>query len=261
MSAQVRTSLNGRVAEVVLDCPEKHNVLDLGGWSALADAFDELSKNVDIGCVIIRGAGDRSFSTGSDISSFADQRDTPEDARRYSEAITQGMNAVRECRNPTLGLIEGLCVGGGMEIAACCDVRICGRSSRFGAPINRLGLTMSHDELEPLIALLGPGPVLEILLTGDLIGAERAREIGLVNRIVEDGEVIPAGRDLANRIAEGAPLVNRWHKRFILRLMERDSEPLTKAEQDEALEAFQTDDYREGRSAFLEKRPPKFRGQ
>jgi|TARA_B100001179_G_scaffold58015_1_gene39899 enoyl-CoA hydratase/carnithine racemase len=120
---------------------------------------------------------------------------------------------------------------------------------------------MSYDELEPLITLLGPGPVLEILLTGDLIGAERASEIGLVNRIVEDGEVIPAGRDLANRIAEGAPLVNRWHKRFILRLMERDSEPLTKAEQDEALEAFQTDDYREGRSAFLEKRPPKFRGQ
>ena len=148
-----------------------------------------------------------------------------------------------------------------MEIAACCDVRICGRSSRFGALINRLGLTMSHDELEPLITLLGPGPVLEILLTGDLIGAERASEIGLVNRIVEDGEVIPAGRDLANRIAEGAPLVNRWHKRFILRLMERDSEPLTKAEQDEALEAFQTDDYREGRSAFLEKRPPKFRGK
>ena len=261
MSAQVSTSLKGRVAEVVLDRPEKHNVLDLGGWSALADTFDELSKNVDIGCVIIRGAGDRSFSTGSDISSFAAQRDTPEDARRYSEAITRGMNAVRECRHPTLGLIEGLCVGGGMEIAACCDVRICGQSSRFGAPINRLGLTMSHDELEPLIALLGPGPVLEILLTGDLIGAERAREIGLVNRIVEDGEVIPTGWDLASRIAEGAPLVNRWHKRFILRLMERDSEPLTKAEQDEALEAFQTDDYREGRSAFLEKRPPKFSGQ
>ena len=211
MSAQVSTSLKGRVAEVVLDRPEKHNVLDLGGWSALADAFDELSKNVDIGCVIIRGAGDRSFSTGSDISSFAAQRDTPEDARRYSEAITRGMNAVRECRHPTLGLIEGLCVGGGMEIAACCDVRICGQSSRFGAPINRLGLTMSHDELEPLIALLGPGPVLEILLTGDLIGAERAREIGLVNRIVVDGEVIPSGWDLANRIAEGAPLVNRWH--------------------------------------------------
>ena len=158
MSAQVSTSLKGRVAEVVLDRPEKHNVLDLGGWSALADAFDELSKNVDIGCVIIRGAGGRSFSTGSDISSFAAQRDTPEDARRYSEAITRGMNAVRECRHPTLGLIEGLCVGGGMEIAACCDVRICGQSSRFGAPINRLGLTMSHDELEPCLLYTSPRP-------------------------------------------------------------------------------------------------------
>ena len=90
---------------------------------------------------------------------------------------------------------------------------------------------------------------------------ERAREIGLVNRIVEDTEVISMGWDLANRIADGAPLVNRWHKRFILRLMERNSEPLTRAERDEALEAFQTDDYKEGRSAFLEKRPPKFSGQ
>ncbi|HIA74484.1 MAG TPA: enoyl-CoA hydratase/isomerase family protein [Gemmatimonadetes bacterium] len=261
MNTQVRISLKGRITEVVLDCPQKHNVLDLGGWVALADAFDELSGNRDIGCVMIRGAGDRAFSTGSDISSFADQRDTPEDARRYSEAITRGMKAVRECRHPTLGVIEGLCVGGGMEIAACCDVRICGRSSRFGAPINRLGLTMSHDELEPLIALLGPGPVLEILLTGDLIGAERAREIGLVNRIVADTDVLSTGWDLANRIADGAPLVNRWHKRFILRLMERNRGPLTDAERDEALDAFQTADYREGRSAFLEKRPPEFNGQ
>lgn len=261
MNPRVRTSLKGRIAEVVLDFPQKYNVLDLEGWSALADIFVELSKDSGVGCVVIRGVGSKAFSTGSDISSFADQRDTPEDVRRYSEVITRGMKAVRMCSHPTLSLIQGLCVGGGMEIAACCDIRLCGRSSRFGAPINRLGLTMSHDELEPLIDLLGSGPVLEILLTGDLIAAERAREIGLVNRIFPDADLISAGFDLANRIADGAPLVNRWHKKFIHRLEERDRGPLTEAERDEALEAFQTSDYKEGRAAFLEKRPPKFRGQ
>ena len=138
-------------------------------------------------------------------------------------------------------------------------MRICEVSSRFGAPINRLGLTMSHAELQPLLALLGPGTVLDILLTGDLMGADDARRVGLVSRVVPDGKVVAAGFDLASRIAAGAPLVNRWHKEFIRRLA--DPTPLSDAERDEALEAFGTADYREGRTAFLEKRDPDFRGE
>jgi len=118
---------------------------------------------------------------------------------------------------------------------------------------------MSHAELQPLLALLGPGAVLDILLTGDLMDAEHARRVGLVNRMVPDGEVVAAGFDLAGRIAAGAPLVNRWHKKFIRRLA--DPMPLSDAERDEALEAFGTADYREGRAAFLEKREPDFRGE
>jgi enoyl-CoA hydratase/carnithine racemase len=156
-------------------------------------------------------------------------------------------------------VIEGICVGGGLEIAACCDLRVCGESSRFGAPINRLGLTMSHDELEPLVQLLGPSSVLDLLLSGELIDAERARSFGLVNRIWPDSAVVEQGYGLAARIAAGAPLVNRWHKKFIRRLQDRT--PLTPEERDEAHAAFETDDYREGRSAFLEKRDPRFRGE
>jgi enoyl-CoA hydratase/carnithine racemase len=168
------------------------------------------------------------------------------------------MHAVRSCRHPTVAVIEGLCVGGGLEIAACCDLRVCAESSRFGAPINRLGLTMSYDELEPLLQLLGPGPVLEILLSGELITADRAKTVGLVNRVWPDVAVVEQGYGLVARIAAGAPLVNRWHKKFIRRLMDR--RPLTQAERDEAHEAFETDDYVEGRTAFLEKRDPDFSG-
>ena len=118
---------------------------------------------------------------------------------------------------------------------------------------------MSHAELRPLLALLGSGTVLEILLTGDLMDADSALRVGLVNRVVPDGEVAAAGFDIAKRIASGAPLVNRWHKKFIRWLA--DPTPLSDAERTEAFEAFGTADYREGRTAFLEKRDPDFRGE
>ena len=168
------------------------------------------------------------------------------------------MEAVSGCRHPTVAVIEGICVGGGLEIAACCDLRICGESSRFGAPVHRLGLTMSYDELRPLLTLLGPATLLEILLTGELIDAEHARAAGLVSRVWPDGSVVEEGRALVDRIVAGAPLVNRWHKKFIRRLLEGGT--ISAEEGAEVHEAFETSDYREGRSAFLEKRAPRFRG-
>jgi enoyl-CoA hydratase len=144
------------------------------------------------------------------------------------------------------------------EVASC-DLRVCGESSRFGAPIARLGLTMSYEELEPLVQLLGASPVLDLLLSGELIGAERALSYGLVNRVHADAAVVEQGFGLAARIAAGAPLVNRWHKKFVRRLHERA--PLSELERAEPHEAFTTRDYREGRAAFLEKREPRFRGE
>lgn len=258
MSARVNVEVTLPIATVRLDQPARHNVLDLEGWRALARAFRTLDERDDVSAVAVCGAGGRAFSAGSDIACFPKQRDTPEDVRTYSCAISNALREVRGCRHPTVAIIEGICVGGGLEIAACCDLRVCGESSRFGAPINRLGLTMSHDELEPLLELLGPSPVLELLLSGELIDAEQARVYGLVNRVLPDAAVVEQGYGLAARIAAGAPLVNRWHKKFIRRLQDR--RPLTDEERAEAHAAFETEDYREGRSAFLEKRDPRFRG-
>jgi len=258
VSAHVHVEVDTPIATVRLDGPERHNVLGVEGWTAMATALKELSEREDVRCVAVRGTGGRAFSAGSDIGAFAEQRSSPTDVRRYSDEIASAMGAVRACRHPTVAIIEGLCVGGGLEIAACCDLRVCGESSLFGAPINRLGLTMSHSELEPLVQLLGPGPVMEILLTGELINADRAKMVGLVNRIWPDASVVEKGYGLVARIAAGAPLVNRWHKKFVQRLLDR--RPLTDEERDEAHAAFETDDYLEGRSAFLEKRDPDFRG-
>jgi enoyl-CoA hydratase len=259
MSSQVRVEITSPIATVRLDRPEKHNVLGVEGWRALADALTDLSARNDLGCVVVTGAGGRAFSAGSDISAFPRERDTAEEVRAYSDAIAGALRAVRCCRHPTVAVIEGICVGGGLEIAACCDLRVCGESSRFGAPISRLGVTMSYEELEPLVQLLGASPVLELLLTGELIGAERALTYGLVNRVHPDTAVMEQGYGLAARIAAGAPLVNRWHKKFVRRLYERP--PLNDTEREEPHAAFATSDYREGRAAFLEKREPRFRGE
>lgn len=249
----------GAVVTVTLDHPAKLNALDMAGWDALGALFEELARDDTVRCAVIRGAGGRAFSAGSDIGAFRAQRSTPEQVARYAAAVERGLRGVYDCPHPTVAVVEGLCVGGGMIITACCDIAVCGESSRFGAPINRLGLTMAYDEMAPLLAAVGAGAVLEILLSGELVEAGRAREIGLVNRVVPDGEVAGAGARIAGNIAAGAPLVNRWHKRFVRRMS--NPRPLTDKERAEAYEAFRTDDYREGTAAFLEKRKPHFSGE
>lgn len=256
---RVRTSRAGGIVTVTLDHPEKLNVLDLAGWETLGEIFEGLADDDSVLCVLVEGAGGKAFSTGSDIAGFAAHRSTPAQVTRYAAALRRGIEGVYHCPHPTVAAVQGLCVGGGLIIAACCDVRVCGESSRFGAPVNRLGATMAHEEMAPLLAAAGAGAVLEILLTGDLVDAHRAREMGIVNRIVPDGEVGGAGRGVAGRIAAGAPLVNRWHKKFIRRMTQAG--PLTDAEREEAYEAFRTRDYREGIAAFVEKREPRFKGE
>lgn len=249
----------GGIVVATLNRPAKLNVLDREGWALLGRVFDDVSADDDARCVVVRGAGERAFSAGSDIGAFAEQRDTPEQVRRYTEVVAHGLGALRSCPHPTVAAVEGVCAGGGLAVAAACDLGVCGQSSRFGIPVNRLGLTMSYDEMAPVLAAAGAGAVLELLLTGEFVDANRAREMGLVARIVPDGHVVEEARRLAGTIAAGAPLVNRWHKKFVRRALEGGA--VSRAEQDEAYEAFRTRDYREGRAAFVEKRAPRFAGE
>ena len=259
MSDRVTVSREDHLAIVSLSHPDRLNVLDRQGWEALADIMTTLGEDAEVRCVVIEGSGNRAFSAGSDIGGFPQERQTPEQVQAYASALEGALSALQSCPHPTVALIHGVCVGGGLEIAACCDVRICSESSRFGAPINRLGLTMSYNELGPLVELLGASGTLEILLEGGLLDATQARQKGLVTRVVPDEKVEEEARATAHRIAVGAPLVNRWHKKFVRRLT--DQRPLTGDEQQEVYEAFQTDDYREGVQAFLERRDPRFEGK
>ena len=259
MSPSVLGECADDIATVILNAPEKLNALSKGTWERLADVMAGLSAEDDLRCIVVRGAGDRAFAAGADISEFETERSDPESCKAYSRMVARTMNTVAECRHPTIALIKGACVGGGLEIACCCDLRICGDSSRFGIPVNRLGLVMAHAELTMLLALVGRAQTLEILLEGRVFGAAEAKEKGLVNRVVPDADVEDEVYATARRIAAGAPLVARWHKRFARRLL--DPRPLTEKEVDEGVACFETEDYRIGIRAFLDKKTPLFKGR
>jgi enoyl-CoA hydratase/carnithine racemase len=228
-------------------------------WKRLGEVFVELSADETLRCVILRGAGTKAFAPGNDISEFATERSNVEQARAYGEDMRRTIEAIGACRHPVVAQIYGICVGGGLEIAGLADIRICGQSSRFGVPINKLGLVMAYAEIASLISLAGESAAMEILLEGRVFDAKEAKEMGLVTRVVADDQVEREARETAQRIADGAPLVARWHKKFARRL--RDPRPLTPAEYDEGFACFGTEDFQAGYKAFLAKTKPDFKGK
>lgn len=254
--------LQSRVDDIVtltINRPEKLNAMTKPLWGELGDAIVALSAQEDVRCIILRGAGEKAFSPGNDISEFETQRSNKAQATEYGHFMHQTVKKIKSCRHPIVAQIHGICVGGGLEIASLADIRICGVSSRFGAPIKNLGLVMAYDEMEPIAALIGASKALEILLEGRIFDAQEALRIGLVSRVVADDQVAAEAMATAQRIASGAPLVARWHKKFARRLS--DSTPLTDQERQECFECFDTEDFRIGYKSFLAKTPPKFVGR
>ncbi len=259
MSDPVYFERDGSIATVVLNNPEKLNALSFGMWMRLGEVMRELEADDGVRCVVLRGAGEKAFAAGADIAEFEKVRTNAKVAKDYGDKIEGTMRAVAECRHPTLAMIHGVCVGGGLEIASQCDLRICGASSRFGIPINKLGLVVGYGEMAALIDLVGRATALEILLEGRVFGAAEAKEKGLVSRVVADDQVEAEALAAAARVAAGAPLVARWHKKFARRLA--DPRPLSDAERDEGYACFDTEDYRIGFNAFLAKQKPQFKGK
>ncbi|MEP7182819.1 MAG: enoyl-CoA hydratase-related protein [Betaproteobacteria bacterium] len=259
MDGLIEVARDGAIATVVLNRPAKLNALTMAMWRELGAAVRALSADDDVRCIVVRGAGEKAFSPGNDIAEFATERANKAQAVAYGAVMHETAQALAACRHPLVAQIHGLCVGGGLEIAALCDLRICGTSSRFGAPIKNLGLVMAYAEMAPLIALVGTAVTLELLLEGRILEAEEANAKGLVTRVVPDVDVAAESRATAERIANGAPLAARWHKKFARRLA--DPRPLSAAERDECFDCFDSEDFRIGYAAFLAKRKPEFRGR
>jgi len=247
------------IATVTLSNPDKLNALDIAMWKRLGEVMRELDADKALRAIVIRGAGEKAFAAGADISEFGKTRKNAKVAKKYGEQLEATMDAIARCRHPIVAMIHGACAGGGVEIITQCDLRICGVSSRFGNPISKLGLVVGYSEMAGLIDLVGRAAAMEILLEGRILGAAEAKDMGLVNRVVADDKVEEEATAAARRIAAGAPLVARWHKKFARRLAQPRA--ITKSERNEAYACYDTEDFKIGVKAFLAKQKPEFKGK
>lgn len=248
---------DGDIATVTLSNPGKLNALDVTMWQRLTACFTQLTADLSLRCVIVRGE-DGNFAAGADIAEFSRVRNTLEQGILYhTDAIGGALAAMDACIHPVVAAIEGACVGGGLEIACACDLRIAAPTARFGIPINRLGFALAPGEMPALLHLVGPAVALEILLEGRVFDAAEALAKGLLTRLADD--VPAAALAAAQRIAAGAPLAARMNK-LLVRRLGRPGPPLSAEEVAAAFGPLASADYQEGVAAFIAKRPPRFTG-
>lgn len=255
--SRIELDIQGDIATLCLNNPGKLNAINLAMWQQLTEKMSELAVDRAIRCIVLRGAGQDAFAAGGDLEEFVSARSTLTQALHYHDQVAAALQAIADSPQPTIALISGACIGGGLEIAGACDLRIAGESAKFGAPINKLGFSMYPGEMAGLLKLAGPAVLKEILLEGRILNAGEAYAKGLLTRVVTDAQVSDEAYASARRICAGAPLVAGWHKQWINRLL--DGRPLSDEEKVASFAFLDTEDYREGLNAFLEKRKPRFK--
>lgn len=260
LDERVLVSSDGPVARIVFNNPERRNAVSLEMWNALATHLGRLAVDPDVRVLVLSGAGGRAFVSGADISKFDDERSSPAGVAEYNAAATAAYEQLEAFPRPTIAQISGACVGGGVNLAVCCDLRVCDEAARFGVTAARLGVGYGYDAVRRLAAVVGIGNATDLLLSARLVDAAEGQRMGLVQRVVPTTELEGAVGELASSIAANAPLTVLALK-AICKAVGNPAAPPDRARLDALVDAcFASDDYIEGRHAFLDKRPPRFRG-
>ncbi|SMX44499.1 enoyl-CoA hydratase [Maliponia aquimaris] len=260
MTDKIITSQNGPIARIIFNQPEKRNAVSFEMWQAVIEAATRFAADPSVRILILSGAGGKAFVSGADISKFESERASKEAVETYNATTAEAYNLVANFPKPTIAQIDGFCVGGGVALALSCDIRICGTGSQFAIPAAKLGLGYGYVGIKRLIDVVGPAFAKEIFFTARRFDAEEARTMGLVNRIVPDGEVEAAAESMAEMIAANAPMTVNSVKFIVNEAMKPESERDLDACAARVQACFDSQDYIEGRRAFLEKRKPGFIG-
>jgi enoyl-CoA hydratase len=248
------------VGTIVFNQPEKRNAMSVEMWEGLVAALDAFEADGSVRCVVLKGAGDKAFVSGADISQFDKQRANFDAQREYDRITSAGRARLAGFSKPVIAEIRGFCLGGGLGLAMMCDLRIAASDAQFGIPAAKLGLAYGFDMVRTLTSLVGPAHAKTLLFTGERIDAAEAERIGLVNRTVPVEQLPAAVAQLATTMAGNAPLTLRAAKTVVAAAL-RDESARDMAAVEAAIAAcFDSADYREGRRAFLEKRKPVFTG-
>jgi enoyl-CoA hydratase len=250
----------GGVGIVTFNNPERHNAVSLEMWEATTSMLNGFAADPDVRVVVLNGAGGKAFVSGADISKFGSERSTIEAVRAYNTKTDATYASIAEFPKPTIAMIQGYCIGGGLGLATCCDLRIASDNSRFAVPAAKLGLGYGYTGLKRLVDIVGPSFAKEIFYTARQFDAEDARVMGLVNRVVPAAELETYVKSITDMISANAPLTIKAVKFTVGEIVKDESKKNIARSAEMVEQCFASRDYTEGRTAFMEKRKPVFTG-
>jgi len=260
MTDKMLSRKEGRVGYLIFNNPERHNAVSLDMWKAAQRILDDFRADADLRVVVVTGAGGKAFVSGADISKFEDERATQEAVKSYNATTERFYSDLHQFPKPTIAMIHGYCLGGGVGLAVACDIRIASENSKYSVPAAKLGLGYDHPGLKRLIDVVGPSFAKEIFFTARQFSVAEARDMGLVNRVVPDGELDAYVKNYADTIAANAPLTVNSIKYIVGELVKEEGKRDLKRGSELVAQCFASKDYVEGRTAFMEKRKPVFTG-
>lgn len=252
---------DGPLATVVINRPKLRNAISLAMWTEIARVTEGLAKDDSVRAIVYRGAGHDAFASGADISEFRENRKDTATALRYNEQTSAAYKGIHDCPKPTVAMIFGFCMGGAMAIAMACDLRFAAEGSKFGIPAAKLNIIYPPDSVGQLVDLVGPAYAKDILYSARTVGDREALAMGFIQRLLPPHELETYTYDYLRQVAENAPLSVRGSKLTVQSCLAGLTAERRKKLADLAVEAFESEDYKEGTRAFLEKRAPKFQGR
>jgi enoyl-CoA hydratase/carnithine racemase len=258
---RVKTWLDGQVLHIRFNNPAKHNALSMDMWEAVPPLLARAGKDDNVRMVVFSGEGEKAFISGADISQFEDMRAAKEAVTRYEQMAEAALQGIFEFSKPTVACIRGYCIGGGVNVAISCDMRIASSNSVFSIPASRLGLGYRFSAMKNLVQLVGPGFAKDIFFTGRRLDAAEALRIGLINRVAEPDGLDALLAEYTAAITTGAPLTIKAGKRIMQEVLALDADFDADMCRRLILDCFESEDYAEGRKAFMEKRKPVFKGK